>query len=319
MSRPKARPSSFAPSLEVLEGRECPAGISLNNGVLTVSGTAGRDTVTITQNDDPAVNEVVVEDGRQLIVFRANHVSVVNVGLDAGDDLFTYQLASDYQYPKHITVWLGYDSDDAFFHFGGATPYTLEDNLYLSVAGMAGDDEVYADFGDFLSTSAAPRLDMDLDLGNGIDTAVVDLNGRVGPNGIAQFDLLGNSHTDTITFNQAGAVDATALLDVVMDGGFGNDVIDLNVAAELDGTCQYRVDGGIRGDDTVTGTVTAAAGSEGSLDVACYGGTGIDHMGLEVFDNSGGTFTLTQALLDGGTGADVPLDITYDTVTVVNM
>ena len=86
MSRSNVRSPKFAPALQVLEGRECPAGISLANGVLSITGSGAVDTVTVTQDD--AMNQITVQDGcRRKLSTR--HVSVVNVGLDAGNDDFT--------------------------------------------------------------------------------------------------------------------------------------------------------------------------------------------------------------------------------------
>ena len=150
--------SSFAPSVEVLEGRDCPAGISLSNGVLSITGTAAVDTVTVTQDD--ANDQIIVQDGVQTVIFFSHRASTVSIGLDAGNDQLIYRLASDYSWVKHINVTLGADHDEATFDFGVNNTHAIRGNLYLSVAGMDGNDTVRADFGDFVSPSAAPRLEI---------------------------------------------------------------------------------------------------------------------------------------------------------------
>src|SRR4051794_6754000 len=68
----KRRPASvqrppLVPSLEALEGREGPGRISLNNGVLKITGTAAADTVTVTQDD--ANNRIIVDDTVQTVIY----------------------------------------------------------------------------------------------------------------------------------------------------------------------------------------------------------------------------------------------------------
>ena len=302
MSRSNVRSSKFAPALQVLEGRECPAGISLANGVLSITGSGAVDTVTVTQDD--AMNQISVQDGVQTVIFFSHRVSTVNVGLDAGNDDFTYTLASDYTRMKHVNINLGADHDKATLDFGAGNSHALQANLYLSVGGADGDDNVRADFGDFVSTSTSPRLDVAMDLGNGNDFGTVSLSGRLGPSAVARFNLIGNSNDDNLYFSHKGDVDKTAYLDLLMDGGWGNDKVTMNSAGRMDGSYHCRLDGGVRGDDVVYAEMIVNAGSVGTLDVECNGGTGADQMGLMVYDNSGGSLVLARANLDGGAGTD---------------
>ena len=68
-------------------------------------------------------------------------------------------------------------------------------------------------------------------------------------------------------------MDKTAYLDLIMDGGWGNDKVTMNYSGTMDGTYHCRLDGGIRGDDVVYAEIFANAGSIGTLDVECNAAT----------------------------------------------
>src|SRR5262245_12497613 len=318
-SRAKAaRPRTFAPRLEALEDRHTPAGISLANNLLTITGNAGQDIITITQND--ALNQIIVNDTVQNVIFPSSHVSRISVALDAGDDQFTYQLASDFERRKIVDLFLGADNDVAHLDFAmrdSPQPTTIKHNLAVNVYGGWGVDQLRADFGDVDNQYAIPRLDMTADLGSGEDTAEVYLWGMLGGSVRASFSLLGNSDADTLSFYNDNGQDAAAVLNVNLDGGWGNDTVTMFFDSAITGECNFRLDGGIRGDDTVEAVLNVRAGGSGVLDVATYGGTGTDSMRLEVNDSTGGTLQIAQALMDGGAGVDS--GVSTMNVTTVNV
>lgn len=71
--------------LESLEGREVPAGLTggFSNGVLTVNGTAGSDTITLRQSGD-----VVTLDG-YTNRWSASRISSIQINAGAGNDTVT--------------------------------------------------------------------------------------------------------------------------------------------------------------------------------------------------------------------------------------
>src|SRR5262245_23834167 len=185
-----ARPSTFAPRLEALEDRHTPAGISLANNLLTVTGNAGQDIVTITQDD--AQNRIIVNDTVQNVIFPSSHVSRISVALDAGDDTFTYKLASDFERRKIVDLFLGADNDVAQLDFGMFRSHTIRHNLAVNVYGGWGADNLRADFGDVRNLYTTPRLDLYADMGSGEDKAEIYLWGVLGGSVRATFSVLGN-------------------------------------------------------------------------------------------------------------------------------
>lgn len=114
-------------AVEPLEARDCPATVNFFNGVLTVTGTAGNDVITVS-----LVNGRIVAEGQS---FNAASVTGVVVTAGAGDDVIhdrTGRGAVLYGGLGNDTIH-GYAGDDKIW--GGAG----NDRLY----GVGGNDTIW--------------------------------------------------------------------------------------------------------------------------------------------------------------------------------
>jgi hypothetical protein len=308
------RSNRFVPSMQALEDRSVPAVISFSSGVLSITGTAAADVVRITQDD--AWNRLTVQDGVQTRVFASSLVSRINVNLAGGNDQLRYGLASDYIRPKQLVSDLGAGADLATLDFGINKSHVIRNNLTISVLGGTEGDTLRADFGEIRTNlNPAPVVSLSADMGTGNDFAALRMWGWLDGAARANFTMLGSDGADSLSLHDDYGIAAGSWLNVVMDGGAGNDSLLMYLDGPIAGTCSSRLNGGM-GDDVVDARLTARAGA-GFLDVATYGHDGNDRMRLEIINLTSGALHLQRALMDGGTGVDSVLGATAN-VTIVN-
>jgi hypothetical protein len=159
---------------------------------------------------------------------------------------------------------------------------------------------------------------VEIDLGNGHDTLTASLEGSLGNEtdggATLEFEALGKNGKDTLTFAAlASDIGADGRLAVELQGGNGKDILDFTFAGLVNGELSLLACGG-NGKDSVSGDLTADAGSTGSIDAEVSGKNGKDELTLTVADNSGddgdpdtedtGTLGDLQAVVDGGKGKD---------------
>jgi uncharacterized protein YkwD len=101
--------------IEALESRDCPATVNLFNGVLTILGTSGNDTIVVTQSGS------TIQFGSQ--TFDANSINRIVISGQGGDDYL------DDRTLKPAVIYGGFGNDRIYGRAG-------EDRLY----GGSGDD-----------------------------------------------------------------------------------------------------------------------------------------------------------------------------------
>ncbi|MEM7312636.1 MAG: Ig-like domain-containing protein [Planctomycetota bacterium] len=195
---------------ESLEPRRMLAGVTLNNGVLTVSGTEGDDVITILESRSQAA-------GDQLVVFAqfldsphrlsSDEVTLVAIDGFAGDDTIT---VSGLNVPTRL---YGHSGNDRIF--GASAKDTIfggdgDDVLY----GKLGDDLIFGGNGDDLIVSGDGHDR--IEAGGGHDRVF----------GGSGADHLNGNAGDDLVFGGAG-VDLIfgSLGDDRLGGGEGNDSI----------------------------------------------------------------------------------------------
>lgn len=308
------RKASFRPGLESLETRWCPSTTAnLTNGVLWIVGNSGANVVSVTQ-DHGATDMTVKFDGQQKN-FVPSDVQKIIVILKGGADDFTYQLGggSDLDDPMALDVRLGRGADKAqfdLFHNGDPNGVaTIKKNLTVVLGGGLGNDEVDVLFGAI--DSAVVSFKGKLAAGNDVFTA--SFKGDLLGTAAATVELSGLPGKDELTttasadaFNNDGTgidIDAGASLAITLRGGYGVDTVTTTYQGVLHGQLNVINGGGPAG-DTLTANLTAAAGSDGSVDASVHGKLGPDNLTLNLVDNSGGTLNIIQALIDGGPDND---------------
>jgi hypothetical protein len=165
----------------------------------------------------------------------------------------------------------------------------------VAVATFGGNDTI-----DYtLGGTQGGRSAVAVDAGAG-DDAVTLTAGDVG----GQFAFLGfgAQGNDTITAS-VGGVAPGAFAAVALSGGRGDDTINATATGTYDGAFVLGLLGGL-GNDTITGNITADAGSTGDVRTAASGGVGDDALTLNVAGGGATGLNSLYAVMDGGPGTD---------------
>jgi hypothetical protein len=279
-------------NLETLEDRTCPS-IStslLDQGhTLVINGDNQGDHVWLTQNDDR--DELLLywfpNDGQihpqvvQESVFQSSAIQKVVLNLRGGDDTFDFNVeGSGLTYGKEFLVNLGSGNDRASFDFAGASlpapGLPIRANVKIVLAAGGGADEVTASFGQIAAGRSATLL---ADLGSGNDTAAVTLHGDVAAGASLNLALIGGLGKDSLstTTGAAARIEMGAVVNVLLDGRQGSDVLNQYFAGYLGGHLNARLTGG-EGVDVLGSQIVASWDSSGQANIGLSGGTGKDQL-----------------------------------------
>jgi hypothetical protein len=199
-----------------LEGRDCPA-VLVFGGIMAVFGTAGADTVAIT--DDGAGNLTVNLNGEERTASGIQAVTVLTFG---GSDDISYTLEGDQTGRRGVLIDAG-SGDDLVALEAGA----IGGQFVFAARGSSGADTLTATVGGVAEGAVAA---IGLDGGFGDDTVVASAAGEYdGDFGLA---LSGGFGNDTITAGVDVAPDSTGRVAAVALGGFGDDNLTLNVTGD---------------------------------------------------------------------------------------
>jgi hypothetical protein len=277
---PSPRRPVGRPALEALEDRWCPAAsISLVfpspfSGHVVVSGSNLADTVTVTIDDAHNLVTVQARDAFSSTTrsFAASAVSAIDVVGRGGNDSVFCRLASDMTRARHVNLWLGDGDDRAVLDFGLLKSHAISANLGVFVDGGSGNDSVRADFGDVNARNLAFLALM----GDGNDRVQANLWGILRGTQ-AHFGEFGQGGDDFVRFYNDNGSWPSALLDVNLDGGAGNDRVSLFYDDNMIGTHVFNLNGG-SGSDLVDAEIHARGGSTGSLTLDIHGGADVDQL-----------------------------------------
>jgi hypothetical protein len=278
---------------EALEDRSVPCTFSFNPATasLTVNGTQGKDAVVITDDGTNNAGAVVV---------ACNGATLFTSGPTAGvNQVHSIQVNT-----------LGGKHDSVL--------YTLTGNMVANsrnvnaTFGNGKGDSFEADvngslFNSFLLFQAIG--------GNGGNAMTGSVTGSLNGASFLAFLFKGGSGNDQMRIDATNSVDIGPLaeLNVSLDGGAGNDLINVNYEGQLQGAF-FLSAAGSAGKDQVSATVTLDGISNGLLfgptspnsgkaAAQVMGGGGKDKVSFEV-DLSGALKAASAAEIDGGAGFD---------------
>jgi hypothetical protein len=175
-----------------------------------------------------------------------------------------------------------------------------------------GADTVSYDLtGDYVGTTRT----VEVNLGNGNDTFTADLGHGIDAASTFALQVNGGNGKDNLSVTGTGGGPVAGTLSVQLNGGNGKDVISFGYSAEVDGSLMFTADGG-NGKDTITGNVTVATNSTGSVLAHVLGGNGKDDLGLSVTGDGLAGLSSLDASVDGGHGKDT-INVT-DNVTILD-
>jgi hypothetical protein len=278
---------------EVLEDRAVPATFSFNpaTATLTVTGTAGKDAIVITDDGTNNAGAVAVS---------ANGATLFTSGPTAGVN----------QVHTILVNTLGGKHDSVL--------YTLTGNM------VANNRSINATFGGGKGDSFEADVNGNLinsflllqaTGGSGGDKMTGNVTGSL--NGASFLGLIykGGSGKDKINIDATNGVNIGPLaqLTVQVDGGAGNDQINVGYEGQMQGALFMSAMGGA-GKDKVSATLTFDGLSNGLLfgpispnsgkaAAQVLGGGGKDKLSFEV-DLSGSLKPASAAEIDGGAGVD---------------
>lgn len=248
-----------------------------SGSLLTITGDAAANRVTITQND--VLNKLTVQTATSTFTFDSDDVETIDVDLFDGKDEFTYKLAagSDFTHKKIIDLDLGLKDDKATLRFIGAstaspTVSTIKADLSMNLKGGSGLDNMLVVLG---------KIDDDVDLkmegGNDADILKVQLRNHLLDDADVTLELLGGAGNDTIEvnaklghFNEFGQfqneigadIDEDACLDVIMKGGANNDRMDFYYQGLMQGDLDVEIQGETGNADVAKLIAVFEAGSD---------------------------------------------------------
>jgi hypothetical protein len=294
MSKPGPRKArSVTLRCELLEERDVPCTFSFNpaTATLTLTGSAGRDAVVITDNGTNNAGAVTA---------ACNGMTVFTSGPTAGvNQVHSIQVNT-----------LGGKHDSVSYNLTGDM---VANNRNLNVTFGQGQGDTFRAELDGSLVNAF--LLLQVTGGNGGDRIGANVNGSL--NGASFLGLLfkGGAGNDQININATNSVNVGPLaqLTTAVDAGAGNDQVGVAYEGQMQGALFLDAFGGA-GKDTVRAALTFDGVSNGLLfgpvspntgkaAAQVRGGGGKDRLAFEV-DLSGALKPASAAEIDGGAGID---------------
>jgi hypothetical protein len=283
----------FSPRVEVLEDRCVPATFTFNGATatLTVTGTAGKDAIVITDDGTNNAGAVTVS---------ANGATLFTSGPTAGvNQVHTIQINT-----------LGGKHDSVLYNLFGNM---VANNRSISATfGNGKGDRFEADVNGSLINSF---LLLQATGGNGGDKLTGTATGSLNGASFLGFLYKGGTGKDQISIDATNSVNIGPLaqLTVSVNGGAGNDLVNVAYEGQLQGAFFLDAAGGA-GNDRVNATVTLDGVSNGLLfgptspnsgkaAAQVEGDGGNDRLSFEV-DLSGVLKAASATEIDGGAGID---------------
>jgi len=280
--------------LETLEDRNCPSVTSVvSNGVLTVTGTEGADTVSVRATGD---NRFTVSDSQG----EFTNVQRVVIDLRGGDDTLNLDTALDMTTSVQVLAGAGNDAVNVSYGLAASSsskPIPMPtSNLQLSIDLGAGNNRFQ--LVDNNGNSGGLNVSVQLNGGAGNDDVNLSLN-RIQLGGKFTFNANLGEGSNTLAAN-ALVVNERAAANFSITGGSADDRVTLNLGNLASGA-KVSVNANLGGgNDTLDQTFARIAG-DASLGIGAQLGDGDDRFSLGIQSDEGSRPTVN---LDGGTGFD---------------
>src|SRR5262245_4242032 len=294
MTQRNSYAQSRAPRLavEALESRDCPACTVFQAGhTVHILGDGSANTITISEAVPPATPAAmtIIADGTTT-TFAGGTIARVYVQTRAGDDVVTYKssVVPGREGISSLSISLGTGNDVA-----DVTDSQLISNVAdmpgrwsVMIDGSAGDDTVVTRFGRLDLGSMRVRAN----LGEGNDTFAALLAGPIA--------------------NMSGKAIA---IGFNVQGGAGDDSIDLQAIAQAEATFLTAIFHGGAGDDEMTMAVDFVGKRPGRVHLEGLAGSGNDFVSVDVSDQTPSSRDdRNTVIMSGGSGDD---DLSFDATT----
>ena len=233
------------------------------------------------------------------IVDRTN-VSSVTINTNFGNDSIFYYIDGDTAgKATRLNINGGGDNDTIDVDYSSWGNVSIDAMLTINLVGGTGDDNIYLSLGQINN-----RVSVVVNCGTGDDNFEGGLDGDLGGQSSLSVRALMLSGDDAASFNviNDNVLDALGRLDVIIDGGVGNDDLMVQMECQLDAKTSVRLLGGV-GDDALNfdATIMANTTEANSLTVIETGSSGNDRMVAAVVDSALVGFI---GSIDGGSGYD---------------
>jgi len=227
------RPSQFVPRLERYESRFCPAvTVGFNSGVLTITGDATSNTVTVAVEND----QVRVRADGKTQTFEGS-LTQVTADLQGGADRLIVNLGEVSDDQIKVSAKLGAGAD--VFRLM-ADEVGRDAKLSVDVNAGGGDDRAIIELGEI---GRGATVDVTADLGGGADVFRM-IAGEVGRDAKLSVDVNAGGGDDRVVLN-LGEVGRDGEADITVNLGAGNDVLRATLdGAGKDATANVDVNGG---------------------------------------------------------------------------
>jgi hypothetical protein len=293
------RPATLGrPGLEALEGRLCPASLTLQGHTLLLTGGNADNAVVIRDNGQGTVTASITEAGHKHSI-TAHGVQSIQVHDGNGHDSIDYALTGQLKTSEQIALHLGGGTDQVKLNFGAGVSAPV---LGVQLDGGKGSDLVDAVFGAVANTQLTFNANLGTAAWPGSDQFTAHFNGDLTGKANVHLNVQDGNGYDGLAVKINGNIGAAAQMDVELHGGSLPDTIHADYQGQLNGQLTIRADGG-PGGDWIASDVNIAAGSKGRLTDHLTGGPGDDLLLLQVHDHSHHLQTL-DALVAGGGGSD---------------
>jgi hypothetical protein len=299
-----------APFSGVVRDLQITLGPNANFVTVTANNTiSANSSIVIDLFGGPNLDTVTIDFGAATLT---NSALLVYADLGTGSDRLTVHAPQATASKVDVETSLGPGDNRVVFDSAGAVSAS---NLRLEVEG--GDNALYTR--DNVSTSFASTLDnasrvyvnANLRDGDDIFKGTFPVNTFQSLNGSeTRVRVSGNGGNDFLSVSdgaQAGPATVDGLVEAVLRGGPGNDLLDVNwTGLTGSGTLRVREHGGISVDRVFLGVLTDSA-STNNLDLVVQGGRASDTVYAAVFDPGGNASysPAGSAILDGGIDNDI--------------
>lgn len=300
--------------LENLESRLTPSTVLVDSDgdssvdKVQITGDDSANCVTIRQDDQS--DKLTIIDGAVTTVVASSKIRTITADLRDGDDCLTYRLDSDFAYRKALWADLGMGNDQALLtarvQMGNIVSYkTIRAVLQANVVAGRGMDRVETDLGR-LSNG---QVSMQARLGGEADQFSSTWRGDLVGMSRVDFDIDGESGNDQLDFQALAELDGSGIdilgaasLAMRLRGGLNDDIVSARYSGVVDGGLVIDLYGGWGNDELLT-DCTLRTGSDGWLIAHSFGDDGDDQVTAKLYDHSAGSAD-GGFVLDGGAGYD---------------
>ncbi len=305
--------SVFRPCVEGLEARWTPTVTLYENGLIAVHGANAANEITVFDNQEQ--DAFVIREGEDTFLFKSSEVRTITIYTGDSNDVVEYFVQGNkFTYAKDIFVTT-YGGTDTVRVDIGNEDIVIKDDIRVGIITGNGVDNSFVAF----SATDEVNIEVSTDMGLGDDYSAVYFMGALEDNTNVFVDMRGSFGDDIMHVGASVSdMDGNGDFNLNMFGEQDNDTLSFIYEGEMDGDMNVVLDGGI-GDDTVDSSATFNLGSSGNVRLDTFGRQGNDTVSNVIFDFSGPNHTLNviSKQNDSTSTFEPPTDWNLDDLDVV--